>query len=264
MIGKVRQMAKSLNNKKKKAKGTKQPYSKTAGLLTAVIILAVAVFGIYTVFLHPSDSRRVIVLDPVHGKDDYALQGIVAEDAFSRKLCDEIQTQLKASGRYNVIETHDADTMMSVKERADVINSSGGDLLISIACRNGSLTPADGPVIFADKPSSGNHSKSIAFAGSLRQVFQDAGLNGSVSYLYYHKLANGRDSERIVDGSDTTDYGEETLGILEQTDIPGVVVRQIDVNSQTDVDAYTTDEGCKQLAALYVKAIDSYFGAGNE
>ena len=45
--------------------------------------------------------------------------------------------------------------------------------------------------------------------------------------------------------------------------MPGVVVRQIDVNSQSDVDAYMSEEGCQKLASYYVKAIDAYFGVDN-
>ena len=237
--------------------------NRTAGLLSAVIILVVLIFGIYVLFLRPSSGRKVIVLDPVHGQDNYALKGIVNEDAFSRQLCDEISTQLKATGRYDVVMTHDADTMMSVKDRADIVNKSNGDLLISIGCWDSSYMAVTGPKIFADKPADKQNEKSLSFANELNQVFQEAGLSSSVSYLYYHQLANGRDSERIVDTSDTTDYGEETFALLEQTDVPGVVVRQIDVNSQSDVDAYNSEEGTKQLAADYVKAIDAWFGAEN-
>ena len=58
-------------------------------------------------------------------------------------------------------------------------------------------------------------------------------------------------------------YGEETFALLEQSEVPGVVVRQIDVNSQSDVDAYMSEEGCQKLASYYVKAIDAYFGVDN-
>lgn len=245
------------------AKKTAASGNRTAGLLSAVIILAVLIFGIYTLWLRPSNSRKVIVLDPVHGMDDYALKGLVNEDAFSRQLCDEISTQLKATGRYEVVETHDADTMMSVKERAEVVNDSNGDLLISIGCWDSSYMSVTGPQIFADQPSSRTNKDSVSFANDLNQAFQDADISSSVSYFYYHPLANGRSSEHIVDVSDATDYGEETFALLEQSEVPGVVVRQIDVNSQSDVDAYMSEEGCQKLASYYVKAIDAYFGVDN-
>lgn len=268
MIGKERRMKKPVKNGKNRkpkraAKKAAASGNRTAGLLSAVIILAVLIFGIYTLWLRPSNSRKVIVLDPVHGMDDYALKGLVNEDAFSRQLCDEISTQLKATGRYEVVETHDADTMMSVKERAEVVNDSNGDLLISIGCWDSSYMSVTGPQIFADQPSSRTNKDSVSFANDLNQAFQDAGIGSSVSYFYYHPLANGRSSEHIVDVSDATDYGEETFALLEQSEVPGVVVRQIDVNSQSDVDAYMSEEGCQKLASYYVKAIDAYFGVDN-
>ena len=137
------------------------------------------------------------------------------------------------------------------------------DLLISIGCWDSSYMSVTGPQIFADQPSSRTNRDSVSFANDLNQAFQDAGISSSVSYFYYHPLANGRSSEHIVDVSDATDYGEETFALLEQSEVPGVVVRQIDVNSQSDVDAYMSEEGCQKLASYYVKAIDAYFGVDN-
>ena len=70
------------------------------------IYVAMIALGLSCGFTACSDEDDPVVVDPVHGMDDYALKGLVNEDAFSRQLCDEISTQLKATGRYEVVETH--------------------------------------------------------------------------------------------------------------------------------------------------------------
>lgn len=234
--------------------------TRTRNLLLVAAVLAVAIFLGLWLMGQPADDRPVIVLDAAHGGDDNAFSGLIEEDAYNEQLVEAIAAALEEEGGYEVLQTHEAGTAMTVADRAAWINEIQPDLVISIACdADYADASTSGTRIFADVPADSRHDESLAAARKVQEALAQAGCSAEIKYYYYAPLANGAYAPHIVDVDDTEDYGQETLGILAQTEVPALVVRQLYVTSETDVAAWSSEESIARLGQAYAQAVKAYF-----
>jgi N-acetylmuramoyl-L-alanine amidase len=225
-----------------------------AGALAGVIFIGVHLMG------QAGGDQPVIVLDAAHGGDDNAFSGLIEEDTYNEQLVEAIAAALEEEGGYEVLRTHEAGTAMTVADRAAWINETKPDLVISIGCdADYADASTSGTRIFADVPADNHHAESLAAAREVQAALAQAGCSAEIKYYYYAPLANGAYAPHIVDVEDTADYGQETLGILAQTEVPALVVRQLYVTSETDVAAWSSEESIASLGQAYAQAVKAYF-----
>jgi N-acetylmuramoyl-L-alanine amidase len=81
-----------------------------------------------------TNKKRTIIVDAGHGGKDSGTKGITGncEKNITLVTAIELRNALIKSGKYNVILTRDRDVFTPIEEKKEKINSSKGDLLVSL------------------------------------------------------------------------------------------------------------------------------------
>jgi N-acetylmuramoyl-L-alanine amidase len=84
------------------------------------------------------NKKRTIIVDAGHGGKDSGTKSITGnyEKNITLVTAIELRNALIKSGRYNVVLTRDRDVFVPMEEKKEKINSSKGDLLISLHTDN--------------------------------------------------------------------------------------------------------------------------------
>jgi len=83
-----------------------------------------------------TDPIDVIVIDPGHGGEENGAEGQrgTKEKDITLAVAQKLRDLLTKNQSLSVIMTRDTDTTVTLQERADIANSNGGDLYVSIHC----------------------------------------------------------------------------------------------------------------------------------
>jgi len=236
----------------------------TKKLIIALIVVAslVAAALVYKLVFSPDKAAAVVVeLDTGHGGDDPGNTGLINESDFNIGVATQLEKLLKADSRFKVILSHPFTEGASVDEKAAKINADKPDIVLSIHA-NADAHNADksGMQIYADIPSSASHAQSLKVADAVRDAFTADNWKPGVYYYYYKEIKPEVYVIDLKDESDTADYSESTLRIMQECEVPVVEIEQIYVTSQGDVDTWANEDGYQKAAQLYYQALKSVYG----
>lgn len=203
-----------------------------------------------------------VAVDAGHGGTDPGANGLVQESEMTAATAKALVGWLEQDENYIPLKTReDYDTTAKPSQRAEYVNALSPDLLLSIhgnSAAEGST--ASGFECYPAVPGRTYHKESVYFAKLLAGGMQAAGAHlrgkGGVRYIYY--LASGE--KQLVESTSTTVRTERTFTILEDVKCPAVLAEQCFVTSESDVDAFGDEDGCKRVARVYYEAICAYFG----
>ncbi|WP_185790720.1 N-acetylmuramoyl-L-alanine amidase, partial [Bhargavaea beijingensis] len=106
--------------------------------LTKKILAVTVALSLSAPFAVLAESPAKVVVDPGHGgHDSGALGNGLAEKNLNLKLSLMINKKLNASYVVNTKMTRDSDVFLSLKERTDLANAWGADLLVSVHHNSG-------------------------------------------------------------------------------------------------------------------------------
>ncbi len=111
-------------------------------------------------------SVRTVVIDPGHGGHDVGAvghQGILEKDV-NLGVARELKRYLERESDLQVVLTRDEDTYLELADRAEIANSAGGDLFISLHCNSWFNDGAHGFETFFLSPAESDWSKSVEAA----------------------------------------------------------------------------------------------------
>ncbi len=99
----------------------------------------------------PDNPIDVIVIDPGHGGEDFGAVGSsgTREKDITLKIAKELNKLLKDDGRFKPVMTRQDDIFVPLSRRADLANSVGGDLFISIHANAAKNKKATGVIAFS-------------------------------------------------------------------------------------------------------------------
>ena len=95
----------------------------------------------------------------------------------------------------------------------------------------------------------------LAAIGSVLYFNTYPAVTPTAGYLYYQPIRSQKYQEVLVDESDTSDHGTETLPLLSDSSCPTVVSAHLYVSSQEDADAWNNEAGIQKAAQLYYEAL---------
>lgn len=202
----------------------------------------------------------VIAIDPGHGGMDTGAQAIVEEYKVIDTTCAYLYELLENDPDFIPVLTR-TDTDPESGPRADVANSAGASLLLSIHANSDSHQSSKGFECFPQPPGRAYHTDSLHFAQLIVEQMLAAGhtIRGDenktgIKYAYYYG-----DTKKIVDSSDDKLRSRKSFGILEKANCPAVLAEQCFISNYSDVENWATDAGCQKAARLYYTAIKQYF-----
>lgn len=215
-----------------------------------------------TVYPPPQTAQPpyIIAIDPGHGGMDTGAQSIVEEYQVIDATADYLYDLLAADENFVPVLTR-TDTDPDSSRRADLVNSAGASLLISIHANSDSHLSSKGFECFPTPPGRTYHSQSLYFAEILAGLMRQAGhtIRGDehktgIKYAYYYG-----DEKKIVDSTDDEIRSRKSFGILEKANCPRLLAEQCFISNYEDVQNWATEQGCKKAAEIYYTAIKQYF-----
>lgn len=205
-------------------------------------------------------SAKLIAIDAAYGGDNTGYQGIINEADFNEAVVEKLVALLEEDSRFHVLLTHEASESSSVQQRAEKINASKADLVLSIHASGTPDATKSGQIVYADIPTKQTHAESLKFADSIKQQFTSDTWLPTTNYLYYKPLQDDSYQLEIINVDDTTDYGYETWSLMELCEAPVVISDQIYVTNQDDINTWANEDGYTKSAQLYYDAIKEYYG----
>ena len=214
-----------------------------------------------------SSGGMVVAIDPGHGGSDHGSQGLgFYEDEMTWRTANLLLELMEADDRFSPFLTitqeqwEDESRREKPSERAETIQVSGAQLLLSIHGNSDVSSDTYGFECFPVPPTLAYHEESQQFAEIIAGLFgQDGqklrGTNG-VRYLYYDE----NDNKLIVESGSMQLAGTPTFTLLEDSGCPAVLVEQCFITNASDVDRYGDEDGCARAAQLYYQAICQYYG----
>lgn len=238
---------------------------KRLAIVILAVLLAAASLFLYQKLGHGKQAaaqpKITVELDAAFGGDQPGYAGIITEAEFNEKTVDALEKLLKKDDRFEVLRTHEAGTAMAVSARAAKIAADKPDIVLCIRAAHDRRSDVTGMTIYADLPTNAHHEESLKLADAIRDAFTTDAWKPAVGYLYYHPTRPSSFQERFIDESDTTDYAEETLSLMQACDVPVVISAGIRVTSQADIDAWANDDGYEKAAEQYYAALKACYGA---
>ena len=202
----------------------------------------------------------VIAIDPGHGGMDTGAQGIVEEYTVIDTTAGFLYDLLASDDMFSPIMTR-TDTDPDSTHRADVANSANAHLVISIHANSDSHHSSKGFECFPTPPGRPHHSSSLRFAQLTVEQMEQSGhtirggeQKSGIKYAYYYG-----NEKKIVDSDDSKIRSRKSFGILEKVNCPRILVEQCFVTNYEDVNNWATEQGCKNAAQAYYRAIKAYF-----
>jgi N-acetylmuramoyl-L-alanine amidase len=141
--------------------------------------------------LTPSAFHRelVVVIDPGHGGGDPgAMRGKLVEKKIVLDIAHRMKRTLDATPGYRAVLTRDSDETVTLYQRRDRAEASGGDLFISIHCNSASQSSARGVEVFYLSLRGSSNRKTQVLADKENRVDRVGGVLGG----------NGRAEVKLV------------------------------------------------------------------
>lgn len=233
-------------------------------ILAALLVFLTIGTAFFSSKEEPLGNGIRIELDAAYGGDAKGYEGIITESEFNENVVNALETILKADTRFTVVRTHEAGTDASVEEKGEKITKDNPELVLSIHCAGTADETVSGMNVYAETPSMSSYEKSLAFANEIVNCFFENGFQVNEGYLYYIPYGENAYQMEMVDVSDTTVRDQKTWALMEETEVPVVVVEQIYCSNQSDVDTYANEEGYQKIANTYYQAILNMYGLSNE
>ena len=202
-----------------------------------------------------------IAVDAGHGGSDPGARGVVQENEMTAATAEALWAWLEQDPNYIPLATRESyDVTAKPSERAAAANAQSPDLLLSI---HGNSAPEGSSVsgfeCYPAVPGRKWHQESYYFAKQLAAAMREAGAGlrgrGGIRYIYY--LGN---TKQLVESNHKEVREERSFTILEDAECPAVLAEQCFVTSETDVEQFGSESGCKRTARAYYEAICAYFG----
>ncbi len=228
-------------------------------IILAVILAFVAVGSSFSGCLHLTSDRIIVAVDAAYGGEQTGYTGLINESDYAEGVVNALCTRLQEDSRFITVRTHEAGTSRSILNIVKDINEREADMVLSIHAGYDPDPAKSGMHIYAEKPSSAGHERSLAFAESIQQAFAEE-REAEIGYMYYEPIAENKFQLKIVPPDDETDYGLDTWTIMEKSLGPAVVSEQIYVSNEADVSAWANEEAYAKSAEMYYQAFCDYYG----
>jgi N-acetylmuramoyl-L-alanine amidase len=178
-------------------------------------------------------SGRTVIVDPGHGGHHAGATGLNnLEKDLTMKMCFELQRSLEAKGA-KVIMTRVNDDFVSLDQRCQMANQSGGDIFISIHCNS--------------MPRRNMQSGSESYWHSSEQSRRLARA------LHPHLVA----AVRGRDGG----IRNRSFQVIRETNMPSVLLEVAYINNTTDEILLADGSFHKRLAEQLTQGVMDYFGS---
>ncbi|MCK4607095.1 MAG: N-acetylmuramoyl-L-alanine amidase [candidate division Zixibacteria bacterium] len=112
----------------------------------------------------PDDKIDVIVIDPGHGGGDYGAigPGGTREKDVVLDISRELARLIRKDKQFKVIMTRDRDKTMTLEQRADIANTAGADLFISVHANASTKSRVRGWNVFFLAPAKNDSARAVA------------------------------------------------------------------------------------------------------
>lgn len=208
-------------------------------------------------------NSYAVELDAAFGGTNKGYTGFIPEAEINEKTVDALEELLSKDDRFVVYRTHPSGTEASVADSALKIEEDAPDIAISI---HGGWDPDEnisGTRIYTDLAGRKGEKDAKKFAAAIVEAFNADDWQTTANYLYYHAQFNGTYTVEVTDANDKQAQPEEenpvTWTILENTEVPCVVVEQFFVSNKSDIGRWANAEGYQMIAQKYYSALCNYF-----
>lgn len=239
----------------KKKKKLKNPLV----IILAVMLAFVTVGSAFSGCLNLTSDRITVAIDAAYGGEQTGYTGLINESDYAEGVVNAVCARLQEDSRFIILRTHEAGTSRSILNIVKDINERGADMVLSIHAGYAPDPGKTGMHIYAEKPSSGEHERSLNFAGKIQEAFAGQ-VQSEIGYMYYEPTGENKYQLKTVPADDETDYGLDTWTIMEKTLVPAVVTEQIYISNETDVSTWANEEAYAKTAEMYYQAFCSYYG----
>lgn len=204
------------------------------------------------------DSRITVALDAGHGGNDPGAEGVIQETQLTETTVRFLEEYLKQDENYRVVLCRDYGENKDLNDRWKLANFQRADLLLCIHGNSAEDSSANGFEIYPPPPGREYHEEGLLFAGLVAGEISQTGIalrgDGGIRYAYY------QDGQKIL--QDVPDPELESLpsfAMVDYPNCPAVLIEQCFLTNSADVSLLGTEEGCRNAALYYYRAICSYF-----
>jgi len=167
---------------------------------------------------------QTVVIDPGHGGHDVGAvsQGGIIEKNVNLAVAKELRRYLERESDLKVILTRDNDSFLELADRAEIANSSGGDLFLSLHCNSWFNDGAHGLETYFLSPARSDWAKSVEaaenMAGRPDGTEGSEGEPGDVDFIVWELVQNRFISSssqlaEIIQNEVTVDLGLPNRGV---------------------------------------------------
>lgn len=216
-------------------------------------------------FAGSAQSRTAfkIGIDAAFGGANKGFTGYIAESDINEKTVNAIEELLSKDDRFTVMRTHAAQTEAAVLDTAAKINEEQPQLVLSI---HGGWDPDEtvsGTRVYTNLPERKGEREANKFAEEIVAAFSAEDWSATQNYLYYHEQPTGTYTVEVVDAdAEQPVYPEGevpvTWTLMENTEIPTVIVEQFFVSNKSDISRWDNPEGYQLIAEKYYSALCRY------
>lgn len=228
----------------------------TKRLLSLIALLGITIVGLvfYQVKLSRNRSLPLIVIDAGHDETMPGETGIITEQEYDRKVAAAVYEALKESGKVTVQYSVQEGNSAPVAQRVTYVNSLKPSAVLSFHADGIVKGDTVRPRILINPPAGAHAAQSARIGNAIAEEMKAKSLDPFIGYLYYHPIGNEVYQNHLVDISDLTDYGEETIGLM-KCDVPVVQISMLDVHVQSSVDQWDSETGVKGTAEMVKDAV---------
>jgi len=217
--------------------------------------------------------KPVVVIDPGHGgRDPGAVGGKgTHEKKITSASAKELQKQLLATGRYNVIMTRTKDVYVEHEERIRIARASGADLFISIHADSAGNKTARGASVYTLADRAKNRSKRIVNSQNWIMDVDLTGQSDPVGDILVDlaQRSTSTQSEQFADvllkelGSSTRLIGNSHRRagyfVLLAPDVPAVLLEMGYLSNRQDEKLLNSAAHRKKVLKSVTRSINKYF-----
>jgi N-acetylmuramoyl-L-alanine amidase len=212
-------------------------------------------------------SVKTVVIDPGHGGHDVGAvghQGILEKDV-NLGVARELKRFLERESDLQVVLTREDDSYLELADRAEIANSSGGDLFISLHCNSWFNDGAHGFETFFLSPAESDWAKSVEAAENSAD-----GEPGDVEFIVWELVQNNFISsssqlaeviqQGVVEDLDLLDRGVRQAGfrVLVGAYMPAVLI-ELGFLTYTEEEGHLGDRSYqRRMAQALGEAIMDY------
>ncbi len=228
--------------------------------------------------LEPSgyDRELVVVIDAGHGGEDPgARKGELVEKKIVLDIAKRMKRLLDATPGYRAVLTRDRDETVSLYQRRDAAEASGGDLFMSIHCNSAPTSQARGMELFYLSLRGASNRKAQILADQENRAARLGGVMGG----------NGRDDVKVVldermrtllrrsyilakeahltakkiPGLKSRGVKRANFAVCKNLDMPSILVETGFLSNKSDRQLLGSEAGRQKYAECLVAAAQSYF-----